>query len=254
LLWAMASDEIKRVKASGNDYYKILGVDRNASEDDIKKAYRKLALKLHPDKCSEAGAEEAFKQVGEAFGVLSDGEKRQVYDQRGIQGLRSGGGGGGPDISPEDLFAAFFRGMPPGTAFHTGGMGPGVHTFSFGGGGPGVFHFSTGSMGGGPMGGVRFNNPGPRRRAPRQQEAEEEEEPEAPQWIKAVQLIAQSLGPMLPIVAMFLFFAGVTVLKHVAAFVMNRFFIVMPILYLTEGNLRKALLGGVVILALLGAF
>jgi curved DNA-binding protein len=65
------------------DYYEILGVPRNASEDDIKKAYRKLARKYHPDVSKEKNAEEKFKEVGEAYEVLKDAEKRAAYDQMG---------------------------------------------------------------------------------------------------------------------------------------------------------------------------
>jgi curved DNA-binding protein len=65
------------------DYYKIMGVDRKASADDIKKAYRKLARKYHPDVSKEAGAEEKFKEVNEAYETLHDPEKRAVYDQLG---------------------------------------------------------------------------------------------------------------------------------------------------------------------------
>ena len=62
----------------GKDYYAILGVGRDAGADDVKKAYRKMALKFHPDKNSSPGAEEKFKQIGEAYDVLSDPKKRQV--------------------------------------------------------------------------------------------------------------------------------------------------------------------------------
>merc|ERR1739848_870406 len=84
----------------GKDYYRILGVARGASEDEIKKAYRKLALKYHPDKNQTAGAEEKFKEIGEAYDVLSDKKKKEVYDQYGEEGLKGGlggsaGGGGG---------------------------------------------------------------------------------------------------------------------------------------------------------------
>src|SRR5881275_999780 len=65
------------------DYYASLGVDRNASEDDIKKAYRKLARKYHPDVSKEANAEERFKELSEAYETLRDPEKRAAYDQLG---------------------------------------------------------------------------------------------------------------------------------------------------------------------------
>merc|ERR1739847_169755 len=81
----------------GKDYYSILGVKKGASDEELKRAYRKLALKYHPDKNKAAGAEEKFKEIGEAYDVLSDPKKKQVYDQFGEEGLKgSGNGGGGP--------------------------------------------------------------------------------------------------------------------------------------------------------------
>lgn len=79
----------------GKDYYKTLGVSKGASEDEIKKAYRKLALKYHPDKNKAADAEEKFKALAEAYDVLSDKRKRDIYDQVGEEGLKAGAGGGG---------------------------------------------------------------------------------------------------------------------------------------------------------------
>merc|ERR1712156_912378 len=72
----------------------ILGVSRGASDDEIKKAYRKLALKYHPDKNQSPGAEERFKEIGEAYDVLSDSRKKQIYDQYGEEGLKGSMGGG----------------------------------------------------------------------------------------------------------------------------------------------------------------
>nr|CAH7713743.1 unnamed protein product [Callosobruchus chinensis] len=72
----------------GKDYYKILGITKNATDDDIKKAYRKLALKYHPDKNKSAEAEDRFKEVAEAYEVLSDKKKRDVYDSHGEEGLK----------------------------------------------------------------------------------------------------------------------------------------------------------------------
>merc|ERR1712156_1223923 len=80
----------------------ILGVSRGASDDEIKKAYRKLALKYHPDKNQSPGAEERFKEIDEAYDVLSDSRKKQIYDQYGEEGLK-GSMGGGPGQTREAI-------------------------------------------------------------------------------------------------------------------------------------------------------
>ena len=72
----------------GKDYYKILGISKSATDDEIKKAYRKLALKYHPDKNKAPGAEDKFIEVAEAYEVLSDKKKRDVFDQYGEEGLK----------------------------------------------------------------------------------------------------------------------------------------------------------------------
>lgn len=93
------------------DYYEVLGVDKNASEDDIKKAYRKIAIKYHPDRNpGNKEAEEKFKEAAEAYDVLHDPQKRQQYDQFGFDGPQgmggfSGFGGGG--FSMDDIFSMF---------------------------------------------------------------------------------------------------------------------------------------------------
>jgi len=92
------------------DYYEILGVARNAAQDDIKSAYRKLAMKYHPDKNQgDKGAEEKFKEVGEAYEVLSNSEKRKIYDAYGHEGLKGRGAGGGFH-DPFDIFREVFGG------------------------------------------------------------------------------------------------------------------------------------------------
>ncbi|MFT7799024.1 dnaJ homolog subfamily B member 1-like [Arapaima gigas] len=103
----------------GKDYYRVLGVPSGASEEDIKKAYRKQALKFHPDKNRSSGAEEAFKEIAEAYDVLSDAKKRGIYDLFGEEGLKGSSGGGdlsGADcmytfnVDPHAMFAEFFGG------------------------------------------------------------------------------------------------------------------------------------------------
>lgn len=74
----------------GKDYYSILGINKSASDDEIKKAYRKLALKYHPDKNKSSGAEEKFKELAEAYEILADKKKRDTYDKFGEKGLKQG--------------------------------------------------------------------------------------------------------------------------------------------------------------------
>ena len=93
------------------DYYEVLGVDRNASANDIKKAYRKLAIQYHPDKNPDnKEAEEKFKEAAEAYSVLSDPDKKARYDQFGFEGVSGAGGGsgfGGAGMDINDIFSMF---------------------------------------------------------------------------------------------------------------------------------------------------
>ncbi len=95
--------------AEKRDYYEVLGLDKNASEDDIKRAYRKLAIKYHPDRNpGDKVAEEKFKEAAEAYDVLHDPQKRQQYDQFGFNGPQGGFGGGfGGGMDMNDIFSMF---------------------------------------------------------------------------------------------------------------------------------------------------
>jgi DnaJ family protein B protein 12 len=142
---------VTRIKKAGGDFYKVLGVEKTVDENGIKKAYKKLALQLHPDKNGAPGADEAFKAVSKAFTILTDADKRAAYDRYGgdpdnarsaagaaaaghgnpFGGMRGtpfrGGGMYADEIDPNDLFNMFFGG---------GGMGGGQFggtTFTFGG-------------------------------------------------------------------------------------------------------------------------
>lgn len=144
----------------GKDYYDILGIKRGASEDDIKKAYRKQALRYHPDKNKSPGAEDKFKEIAEAYDVLSDPKKKDIYDRFGEEGLKGGGpsggggGGGGPGTfsytfqgDPHAIFEEFFGGRNPFGQFFShrnGGMEEEMDTDD---------HFGRFGMGGSGMGG-----------------------------------------------------------------------------------------------------
>ena len=109
---------------SGKDYYKILGTTRSASKEEIKKAYRKLALKYHPDRNKDdKGAESKFKEISEAYAVLSDSEKKKQYDMFGAEGFQR-------RYSQEDIF-------------HDYDFGSIFKEFGFGGGGRGQNIFSN---------------------------------------------------------------------------------------------------------------
>ncbi len=105
---------------SKRDYYEVLGVGKTAGEDELKKAYRRLAMKHHPDRNpGDKGAEDLFKELNEAYGVLTDADKRAIYDQHGHEGLQRGGGGGGDFGGFSDVFGDIFSDI-----FGGGGRGP----------------------------------------------------------------------------------------------------------------------------------
>lgn len=104
------------------DYYEVLGISKSANEAEIKKAYRQMAIKFHPDKNpGDASAEEKFKEAAEAYEVLSNPEKKARYDQFGHAGMGGGGGYGGGGMNMDDIFSNF--GDIFGQAFGGGGFG-----------------------------------------------------------------------------------------------------------------------------------
>jgi len=140
----------------GKDYYKILGVQKDSNEDELKKAYRKMALKYHPDKNKSPGAEEKFKEIAEAYEVLNDPKKREIFDKYGEDGLKRGGGGGGggggpgPGGMPEGFNNYSFHGDPHETfRMFFGDENPFANFFFQHNAGPGgpqqrMYNFSTG--------------------------------------------------------------------------------------------------------------
>ncbi len=131
------------------DYYETLGVARDASQEEIRKRYRELARKYHPDVNKESGAEERFKQVAEAYEVLGDAEKRKRYDALGRNWHA------GEEFTPPPGFEEMFRGFGGGRggAGGPGGFGGGAFEFDLGGGGFSSFFESL--FGGGGVGGAR---------------------------------------------------------------------------------------------------
>ncbi|RPB28627.1 DnaJ-domain-containing protein [Terfezia boudieri ATCC MYA-4762] len=217
-----AVDRVRKCK--GTDYYAILDVKKEVTADGIKKAYRRLALVMHPDKNGAPGADEAFKLVSKAFQVLSDPQQKETFDRFGGDPAARGGGGGGeenpfsgfrstgaggaggfargPELSPEDLFNMFFGGGYPGPGPFGGGFvgGSGPFGGGFGGGGPfGEFVSFGGS-------GVRvqhFGGPGMRRRRPTPA-AETEEAGRADQSQQGAGLRTTFIQ-LLPLIILFMF-------------------------------------------------
>ena len=121
--------------SENRDYYEILGLGRGASDEEIKKAYRTLALKYHPDKNKgDEQAESRFKEAAEAFEVLSDPEKRAAYDRYGADGLRNMGFEGFQNVRTEDIMGSFSSIF--GDLFGAGGAGGGFSSSMFSGGEP----------------------------------------------------------------------------------------------------------------------
>jgi hypothetical protein len=230
---ADSEETINRVKSSGKDYYAVLGVDKDANEAAIKKAYRKLALQLHPDKCKLDGAEEAFKSVSAAYNCLSNESSRRTYDMTGGESTVGSGGGGHPfeGVDPNEIFEQFFRQNGGFQGFQ--GMPGGGQTFFFSTGGPGV-SFST--MGGNPFFNMSSMN---RRRAGGSDPDARDDLPQQPPSID--QLLPDYLKVLIPVFSViskvipvqFLVIAGVflaiLVFRFLIQIVFSRLFYVIGI-------------------------
>ncbi|KAG8744993.1 hypothetical protein FRC10_009101 [Ceratobasidium sp. 414] len=198
---------VKRVRSCGvTEYYEVLAISREADDAEVKKAYRKLALQLHPDKNNAPGADEAFKLVSKAFTILSDPQKRAVYDQVGGDPEQRGGGGGRSpasgmggmnmrpgynhmffeeEINPEDVFNMFFGG---------GGFG-----------GPGFNAGFGNGFGGSPIFTASFGGPGIRmRRFPQRPPNQDQTRRQGPELADGRSLLVQLL-PLIALLAISLF-------------------------------------------------
>ncbi|KAK7253939.1 heat shock protein [Aureococcus anophagefferens] len=234
-----------------DDYYRVLGVPRDADESAIKKAYRKLAVKYHPDKNPDnPQAEENFKRVAEAYDCLSDAQKRAAYDSYGKEGARAaeqggfpGGGGGGMrahGVDPEEIFRQFFnqRGGGARGGFPGGARGTAFHF----GGGNGAQFFVNGV----PVGGRR-------RRQAAQPGEENEGEGQQINLPPFVQAVLQTVPPPLLVMMFFAFFmVFMQVMGAVMTVVMARMHLIMPIMWFAPDRMKIPLILSVFLLSVLG--
>lgn len=198
---------VERVLKHGStEYYNILEVERSATESEIKKAYRKISLKVHPDKNGHPKADESFKRVNKAFEVLGDKQKRTIFDQTGGESPSFGGFGGGGSGGRTGAQADFF-----GQTFPQGYQQQGFQGFDLnedfismlfgqGAGGPG---FSFGGPGGFRMytnGGGAFPGFQQQRQQRRQQQQQQRQEPQGPQDTS----LSGQLKQYLPLILMLL--------------------------------------------------
>ena len=247
----MASD------LSSDDYYRVLGVPRGATTAEINKAYKKLAVKYHPDKNPDnPQAEENFKRVAEAYDCLSDAQKRAAYDSYGKEGARAaeqggfpGGGGGGMrahGVDPEEIFRQFFnqRGGGARGGFPGGARGTAFHF----GGGNGAQFFVNGV----PVGGRRRRQARAAGGGAEGDEGEDEggAQISVPPWVQA---LLQTVPPPLLVMIFFAFFMiFMQIMGVVMTVVMARMHLVMPIFWFAPDRMKIPLLLSVISLAALG--
>ena len=229
---------------ASDDYYKVLGVDRSCDEAALKKAYRRAAVKWHPDKWSsksqaeQKAAEENFKRVAEAYDALSDPQKRAAYDRYGKDGSRSvdQGGSGAPHVDPEVLFRQFFGGAMGGPGMAFGGMPMGGMHF---GGGPGMAFYVNGV----PVGGRRRGG------APQPPEMPQIEVP------PFVEALIKTVPPPLLVVGVLAFvMLMMQLVSALMQFLMPVMFPLLMVNNFAPQNLRAPLMLGLVATSLATAF
>jgi len=222
---------------SSGDYYKVLGVGRSATQDQIKKAYKKAAMRYHPDKNQgDPQAEENFKKVAEAFDVLSDDQKRAAYNRWGKDGARiAEQRGNGPQgfrggVDPDELFRQFFGA----NAARQGGGGP---TFFFNGVPVNLSGFGQPQRpaGNAAAGGPPGENPFDAIKIP-----------------PVIQNIIEAVPPPLLVVGgMAAIAVGIQLFSAVMSVAMTRMHVILPIFWFAPSKHRPALLLGAVALAML---
>ena len=229
---------------ASDDYYKVLGVDRQCDEAALKKAYRRAAVKWHPDKWSsksqaeQKAAEENFKRVAEAYDALSDPQKRAAYDRYGKDGSRSvdQGGSGAPHVDPEELFRQFFGGAMGGPGMAFGGVPMGGMHF---GGGPGMAFYVNGV----PVGGRRRGG------APQPPEMPQIEVP------PFVEALIKTVPPPLLVVGVLAFvMLAMQLVSALMQFLAPVMFPIFMVNTFTPQNLRAPLMLGLVATSLATAF
>ncbi|KAG7194224.1 uncharacterized protein KQ657_004939 [Scheffersomyces spartinae] len=218
---------LKILSYKAHEYYEILSVERTASEPEIKKSYRKLAIKLHPDKNQHPRSAEAFKYLNKAWEVLGDSSKRRIYDQTGSDpdarfnpsaGGSGGGfsGGGRSAFNAEDLFGSHFRGGRGGGG---GAFGDDdIFNFFFGGNQGQTFTFGNNGFtfqsfgGGGPRG---FGGQQARQRAHQQQQRNQQQQAETPMLQFLQQVLPVLLVLVVPMILQFFSGKQVPEFSHV---------------------------------------
>mmetsp|Transcript_19590 Transcript_19590/g.61593 ORF Transcript_19590/g.61593 Transcript_19590/m.61593 type:complete len:216 (+) Transcript_19590:65-712(+) len=206
------------------DYYAVLGLGRGCTEEEVKKAYKKAAIKYHPDKNrGDSEAEENFKRIAEAFSVLSDAQKRAAYDRYGKDGARvaeqrQDRGFGGAAVDPDEVFRQFFGGAAGqgGATFFVNGRPVDFSTF-----------FGT-------------TQPG-------------ENQAEVPAYVQRLQEIARVVPPPLLLVGgATLFFVGLQLFSAIAAVAVSRMHLIVPVIWFAPEKARPVIILAILLLGVLG--